>query len=49
MSTTSGYKNVAYFVNWVYQSTAIPTSYHANRIRESTAATTTPKTYQQKS
>ena len=49
MSTAPGYKNVAYFVNWVYQFTAIPTSYHANRIRESTAATTTPKTCRQKS
>lgn len=52
-STTTGFKNVAYFVNWVSQFTVDtpPTSYYheLSPIREFTGATTTPKICQQKS
>jgi hypothetical protein len=52
-STTTGFKNVAYFVNWVGQFTVDtpPTSYYheLSLIREFTGATTIPKIYQHRS
>lgn len=52
-STTTGFKNVAYFVNWVSQFTVYtpPTSYYPelSLIREFTDATTIPKICQHKS
>lgn len=48
MSTATGFKNVAYFVNWVSQFTATSYRTKLTLIRQFTGATTIPKIYQQR-